>query len=42
LKEMTTLEDLDRINSYQARAQQASSVVESAIGKPEPPPDLES
>ncbi len=42
LKEMTTLEDLDRINAYQARAQQASSVVESAIGKPEPPLDPES
>ena len=34
LKEMTTIEDLDRIKSYQARAQQASSVVESAIEKP--------
>ncbi len=37
LKEMATLEDLDRIKSYQERAQQASSVVESAIGRSHDP-----
>jgi len=35
LKEMATLEDLDRIKSYQARAAQASSGVESALEMPD-------
>ncbi len=38
LKEMATMEDLERIKSYQARAQQASSVAESAIEKPDDEP----
>jgi small subunit ribosomal protein S1 len=41
LKEMATLEDLDRIKTYQARAQQASSVVESAIERPRDPAEPE-
>ena len=33
LKEMTTLEDLERMKSYQARAEQVSSKVDSVIQK---------
>ena len=41
LKEMATLEDLERMKSYQARAEQASSTVDSAIQKPAAPPNHE-
>ena len=37
LKEMNTLEDLERMKRYQARAEQVSSTVDSAIQKPATP-----
>lgn len=41
LKEMATLEDLERMKSYHARAEHASAEVESAILKPPVEPGLE-
>ena len=37
LKEMTTLDDLERMKRYQSRAEQVSSTVDSAIQKPATP-----